>query len=171
MAHRAYPDWITCQCIHPRRRWVRTGLTGAGLRSIRTHAVTCRGAWKKAQGLLPGWQPHRGNVRFCRFCHPRTRRPRGFPSSLLGFHSSQLNLPVLRVLNCNCTQVRTAVRNLGAKGYKVKERLRVTLTRCPLSRPKKEGYNGSFDEIPHTRWPKHLRDLDASPVHARRFCN
>jgi hypothetical protein len=54
---------------------------------------------------------------------------------------------------CNCTQVRTAVRNLGAKGYKVKERPTRDVDTLSTVPPQEEGYNGSFDEIPHTRWP------------------
>jgi hypothetical protein len=64
-------------------------------------------------------------------------------TGLLRFHSSQVNLPVLRPLNC--TKVRTAVRKLGLE---VKER--PARDGCPLSRPIKEVCNGSFDEMPHT---------------------
>lgn len=42
---------------------------------------------------------------------------------------------------------------------------------CPLSCPKKEGYNGSFDEISRIHWSKHRQvlDLDATAELPRQF--
>jgi hypothetical protein len=78
------------------------GEDGSGPTNLNTCSDVPR-RLEKSTGVTARLATAPRNVWFCRFCHRRTRRSRGFPSSLLGFHSSQLNLPVLRLLNCNCT--------------------------------------------------------------------